>query len=558
MSLDNVNKLLIGNIPSELSELISYNIDRAIQGVSSQFIYGLDAYLKEAKTTRDYYIKRGKEVILDIVESNPKAKIDINMLNDIPDSYYIFNGALEDGVLIGFDMEKEGCPRALYTRNFKVIRELSNMGCIVNADKIDKAELSVRGTKTLNALKNIEDVAIGVARLDFEGIVDGKKMYKVVVPQQALRVGLNNPVLMTPLKAMYILGSKLDYILSNRIVRYTETTREGVKQSVVSNNKEIVKKVYVNTDVDKRFNLIEPGYNYNLLRYFAYNLESSVYSKGYSTFRPEMLDRLELVRENEIDKSRHNIDYRLLSKVYEDKIKGLTLSDTYGIKFFDLSPFSLLDDKVDALLTYGLELRGSELYTIMKQNPAIFGDIASELKIAETKVPQIVKDLKVVELPNVEQFKDMVSKGLVRVSTVTKKGKVLEVCVSNNKGVLTEMLGKDYIRDYESVRYKYKEFKKILETKVFKNSSELEQLALEYGVDVGIVVNNIGSNFSGDVSAIIKTIDSKVEELSAKKKIKVTNPMMATVRNVYARGSKDLYITLDVSQIKQIEYSPVV
>lgn len=557
MALDNISKLLIGNIPNDLSEVISFNIDRAIKGESSQFIYGLDAYLKACVASKDHYLKRGKDAILKIVEENPKSKIDINMFNELSDTYFIFNGALEEGVLIGFDMEKEGCPRALYTRNFKVIRELANMGCISNADKIAKAEQSVKGAKTLNGLKNIEEALIGVARLDFEGIVNGKKMYKVVVPQQALRVGLNNPILMTPLKAMYILASKLDYLFSSNIVRFTETTGVGVKQGVVSANGGIVRRVYGSNDVSKKLSLIESGYNYNLLRYFTYDLESSVHSKGYATFRPEMLDRLELLNEKDIDKSKHNIDYRLLRSIFDEKVKNLSLDDMYGIRFYDLSAFATVDDKCDALLSYANELDGSELYTIMKQNYNIFGDLSYELAVAEAKVPKVVKDLKIVSNPTVEQFKDMVEKGLVKVTTLTKKGKVMEVTATNNRKILMQMLGRDYIREFESPRYKYKEFKKVVENTQFKDRGQIEELALKYGIDLGVVVNNVDTNFNGDVTNLVKGIDSHLEALTTKTKNRSLSPTMVAVRNVYAKESKDLYVTIDVSQIKQIEYAPI-
>lgn len=557
MALDNISKLLIGNIPNDLSEVISFNIDRAIKGESSQFIYGLDAYLKACVASKDHYLKRGKDAILKIVEENPKSKIDINMFNELSDTYFIFNGALEEGVLIGFDMEKEGCPRALYTRNFKVIRELANMGCVSNADKIAKAEQSVKGAKTLNGLKNIEEALIGVARLDFEGIVNGKKMYKVVVPQQALRVGLNNPILMTPLKAMYILASKLDYLFSSNIVRFTETTGVGVKQGVVSANDGIVRRVYGSNDVSKKLSLIESGYNYNLLRYFTYDLESSVHSKGYATFRPEMLDRLELLNEKDIDKSKHNIDYRLLRSIFDEKVKNLSLDDMYGIRFYDLSAFATVDDKCDALLSYANELDGSELYTIMKQNYNIFGDLSYELAVAEAKVPKVVKDLKIVSNPTVEQFKDMVEKGLVKVTTLTKKGKVMEVTATNNRKILMQMLGRDYIREFESPRYKYKEFKKVVENTQFKDRGQIEELALKYGIDLGVVVNNVDTNFNGDVTNLVKGIDSHLEALTTKTKNRSLSPTMVAVRNVYAKESKDLYVTIDVSQIKQIEYAPI-
>lgn len=557
MALDNISKLLIGNIPSDLSEVISYNIDRAIKGETSQFIYGLDAYLKADIMSKEYYIKRGKDAILKIIEENPKSKIDINMFNELSDTYFIFNGALEDGVLIGFDMEKEGCPRSLYTRNFAIIRELANMGSISNADKIAKAEQSVKGSKTLNGIKNIEEALIGVARLDFEGVVNGKKMYKVVVPQQSLRVGLNNPILMTPLKVMYILASKLDYLFSTNIVRFTEATGIGIKQGVVTADEGTVRRVYAPNNVNKKISLIESGYNYNLLRYFTYDLESSVYSKGYATFRPEMLDRLELLNEKDIDKSKHNIDYRLLRSIYDEKVKNLSLDDMYGIKFFDLNTFATVDDKCDALLSYANELDGSELYTIMKQNYNIFGDLSYELSVAEAKIPKVVKDLKIVNNPNVEQFKYMIEQGLVKVTTLTKKGKIMEVVATNNKKILMQMLGRDYIRKFESPRYKYKEFKKVVENTQFKDRGQIEQLALKYGIDIGLVVNNVDANFNGDVTNLVKGIDAQLDALSTKAKNRALSPTMVSVRNVYAKESKDLYVTIDVTQIKQIEYAPI-
>lgn len=562
--LSKLDTILIGSIPNDLEEVISYNVDRAIKGEIEQFLFGLDAYLTGCPDAKEYYKQKGIDALRLVVDANPK-KVDFNMFNSLPDSYFVFNGALEEGVLIGFDMEKEGCPRALYTRNFKIINEMVSLGCISNADKVAKAEASVKGVKTINGMKNVEEALIGVARLDFEGIVGGVPKYKVVVPQQPLRVGLNTPMLMTPLKAIAILSTKLDKVLANNVVRFTENTVKGIKQGVTTSNEGIVRVVYKQDEdvteynhINKRIELINPGYNYNLLRYFSYDVESSLYSKGYCTFRPEMLDRLEVVDVEKIDKSKHRLNYRLMRDVYKDKVKNLDLDDMYSITFYDLSSFSTLDDKCDALLTYGDELGNSELYTLMKQNADIFGDLQEELALADARQPKIVKALKIVKNPSsAEEFKDMVANGLAKVTTITKKGKVMEAYVTNNPKLLKTMIGKDYIRTLESPRYRYTEFKKIVENTNFESRDQIESLALKYGIDVGIVVNNVNSVYDGDVSRLVDGIDKHLDELSAKRKNRTLSPSMVTVRDVYARESKDLYTTIDVNQIKQIEYAPM-
>lgn len=193
----------------------------------------------------------------------------------------------------------------------------------------------------------------------------------------------------------------------------------------------------------------------------------------------------------------------------------------------------------------------------MKQNSSLFGNLVEELSDAEARVPTIVKNLKIVNIPKTtDQFTDMLNNGLVRVTTLTKKGRVMEVNASNNKKILVSMLGRDYVREFESTRYKYEEFKKVISRTQFTSRGQLETLALKYGIDMGIVVDSVAIDFTGDVSALIQGVDSILDNLKSKNK--TLSPTQVTVRKVYAKDKNDLYTIIDVSQIKQIEYASLV
>ncbi len=562
-----IREVLISKLPGDLEVVIAHNIDRAIKGEISQFLYGLDMYLKVDEVAKNYYIQKGKQSIAQVIRDK-KVKISDDFFNDLPEMYFAFNGALSEGILIGFDMDKEGCPRALYTRDFSLIHKLASVGCITNAENIDKAEGMVYGTKTINGLKNGKEALIGVARLDLEEVDATTKLpkFKVVVPQSPLKVGLNAPILMTPLKGMVILSSKLDVLLEKNIVRFTESTPKGIKQSVVTNNDMLVRDFYRGNDpylVDNKVKGVKKGYDYALLRYFTHNLESSLYTKGYATFRPEMLDRVECINPNEVDTSQHRLNYINLRGVYKDKVKALSLDELFGITFYDLSTFATLEDKCKGLLEYGESLGNTELYWLMKQNEDIFGNLEEELRIKDESTPQIVKNLKPTSLAGnidmrVEDIKDYLSKGLVKITTLTKKGKVMEVYASNNKKVLMQLLGKDFVREYETVKYKYLEIKRIIENTTFENRRSIEDLVLKYGLNIEVVVQNADDNLTNGVDGIIRGIDTELAKLSEKSSRRRVSPTMVTVRNVYANKSSDLYSMVDVSQITNIEFAPLV
>lgn len=524
-------------IPESLEKLIRDLSIVAINGGSEQFIFGLDAYTEEDEESREYYKKKGEGVLKRAVEEKviPSKALEVLSLRE---SYYVHLGALEEQVLVGFDMEKEGCPSALYTRSESILRELERSDLLTEQgkEKLEEVIKAIRGVKLSAPLKkalkeSIEEVAINVVKL--EPGAEGK--YDIKIPQKGLRMGIEQPYMMVPLRAIEILTNEIRKASNNHVIRCKEMKEEGVKERLFTTSELGLYKIYGETEggiekVNKRLKGVQVGYDYKLLKLIAYNVEGSVYGRMHINIRPEMISGMEIVKIEELDKRKHNLDYdkirRELRKLVSEDMKKVE-----GVVEVDYSDCVLLREKELKLIKELMKLSNSELIEKLGEG------LVEELNGREGKE---YKEMRVIK--EEETLKKVLKECVLKLNIEKKGGNRIEVEVTNNEKELEEVLGEDYIGVYESKRKRYE---KALEEA--KKGGDIEILKIEYRL----------SEIAGlEGEEAVKKLEKVIEGIKEKGKEGKEGQLIA--RRVNPLNEEKYYITIDTRTIVGIRGYKVV
>lgn len=526
----------------ELVELINRTIKMGVAGKCSQFIYNIDVYLREAPTAMKYYTQDGYNALVGV---DSKAKFDVTSL---PPMYVAIMGMLSKHVFVGIDMTKEGYPSALYTRSIGCIKYLADNGMLSREVKdVNKVISALTSNKT--AL-GFEDDSFLVIRLDVASFVGGKVQFKLVVPRTRLKIGAGKDFVFIPIDFMHKAADIFNALGRNNIFKFTKTSVTGQKTHIATCNPDIVKQVYVGFPenlIDSKLKKVVCGYDDVKLRYSCYDLEASIYSMGEASFRPEMLDVFVKSDMSAICRDVHNVNYDHLYGVFKTKVRGMRLADYANFKLFDTSSFPTVDKKAEALITWGESLDSKDLFTIMQSNPNIFGNLNSALSARAKSSPKVLKDLKTIDgVYTVDEIKDLMSKGVVKITAVSKAGKVYERYCSNNEDVLKRFLGADYVKKFESTKARLKAMKDEISANGIKDKRTLENLLVEY--DLLAVVDSREL-----VRFPVMALENAIENMKSKA------PMADgsfVYRKITATDSTDFYGQVNIKNIMAIEFAP--
>lgn len=545
----------------ELFQEVQRRIGVALSGQSDQFFFNIDDYLSKTPTIYQEMVIRGKNRLQDIAQKGKWLKTD-TMFDYTPEDYLAIFDSLERYVGIGVDMEKEGFPTALYTRNLALLNTLNDNGQLEG--DVDKVISNLEGNKTYRALQEGNYV---LARLDPIAIVDGVPKFKVVVPRSNLFIGGGKRYVFIPTPFFHLFDTILRQTFATTPFRFTKNTLVGQLSFVSAVSPSVVRDVYTgeNTSlVESKLRKVNTGYDPTKHRYYVYDLEASLTSLGVATFRPEMLDVLKAVHPQEIDKSRYGINFKLLRGIFKTKIKSLNKTQLESLNFIDLSSYANMGDQVEAVYVKLDRTSDKDLYLLMKNNESIFGDIDKSLKTRERLTPKFMKELKAVDLPlnqfeRVTFIEDLLRRGVVSFTANTKNGGVFEGVGSNNAEVLKRMLGDEYVRDFESIRSKLYHVRHILYQGGAKSITDMEKLAVEYNIldyiDQDLYFSDI--ILEGDIHDAVSTIDEAIEFLKEKASYKKKPAGTLLYRSVYATVPKDFFGVMDVNKLISIEFAQV-
>lgn len=538
----------------ELFNVVENTLKVALSGKSDQFFFNIDAYLNAAPSAKKDMATKGIARLEQYIEENG-WKIAPKFLERLSGDYLAIFYALEQYVHVGIDMEKEGYPSALYTRATNILRYLSQNGQLEG--DLDKILSALHGSKTEKSIKEGNFV---VVRLDVEGVKEGNPIFKGVIPRSNLEIGLGKQFVFIPVPFFYMFENMVFSHFLDKPFNFVKSTVIGPVSHNVAISPNVVREVYAGNDgdlVESKIRKIKVGYDVIKQRFFAYDLEASLHSLGIASFRPEMLDSIKEISYDEIDKSKHNVNFNYLRGIFKTKIKSLTREQLEKLNFIDISGFANMKDQVEAILTAADNKTDAEVYAFMKNNPHIFGDIEEALAKRERVAPKFLKGLEAVALPTSEEkriklLSDMLERGVVKFTAISKSGTLLERTASNNKKVLERMLGKDYVKQFESIRNKLYHVRDMITNGEIKSKLDLEKVGVEYNI---LDYVDPKDYFSGNMNDAIEAIDKAIEELKQKAASRKTSESMLLYRNIYATDPKDFFGTVNVNNIVAVEFA---
>lgn len=561
----NKEALFNAEIPNELAFVVTNSFRDACLGNTNQFMYNIDTYLKHEPISANLFYT-GE---FDYLTKNASTFGLKQELIDGLDKYYVATlGVLHNYVCVGIDCTTEDFRNALYTRNDELIKGLFSVGLLTNTkEDIIRHLDNLVGTKTIKGLKDGDVFAL---KLEPDGVKNGFPLFKVTSPKSRMTVGEGKAYVMIPVPFYYHITNVLTNVFKSKAFVFEKATEFGNKRHVATFSADTVRRYYEDSpkeQIETKVMKTKVGFDVTNIRIKAYDLESSVNSLGVASFRPEMLNYIKATRINLVDKSMHNVTLDSVIGVYESKVKKFTVAQLKEVKFMDLSSYATAKDAQEALLLLTEKLNAMEIYKLMKQNPHLFGDINSSIANKEKAVPKVLKSLKLCELPEdsnekVALIKDMLDKGVVKITAVSKSNKVYERLCSNNVEVLERFLGKDYVAKFESIKYRIKHVRDLVLNKQIKSKEELEKVAVEY--DILSYVNSallfdksINKGFNGQA---VQALDEVLGELSRKyeEKSRHRPETYMTLRNIKAKSNTELYLTIDANNITAVEFAEYV
>lgn len=544
--------------------LVQRELMNAKSGRTDQFLYNFDYYLAFLPEVRASMAERGRRTILTLAqEGNWKGNRN-DLVDELEDNYLALFQALEDYVVVGIDMEKEGYPSALYTRSRATLNWLFNQGCISESVKMDRVMSALTGNKTALSLKERNFVTV---RLDLEEVVSGKPIFKLVVPQSNLDIGMGKRYVIIPAPFMYIFESMVQHFFKEQPFKFVKSTVIGPVTHVATIYPHILQEAYRGKDeelIRSKLNKIKPGYDILKQRFYAYDLEASLTSAGVASFRPEMLDSIVPIPYSEIDTSHHTVNFDLLRGIFKTRINNAKTEQLESLGLLDLSGFANLRDKQQAIIEAGDRESDKALYWLMRNNPDVFGDIEESLKKRERVMPRFLKYFQPVELPEkgedrVELFNNLLKQGVVKFTAQKKDGGVFERTGTNNPQVLERVYGKDYIAKYESIRNRLYAVLDLLRSGEVKTIADLERIGVEYNfldrVDHAQYFD--ARILQGDISSAENAILSVIEELKARASTRRVNPYAVTYRDLNAEDEKGFFGNFNVNTVISAEFSKI-
>lgn len=552
---------------TKIQQVMEYNFAQGFSGQTEEFFMGFDNYLLLCgdKFYNDY-AKMGYDKAESFLRAEGYSENKAStVLSSLTLQYYALYQALEDLLFVGVDTETENekkwFPTALFTRSEKILTYLEQNGQLANPLNVTM--------KKLNSKKetSIPKGLMPVVRLDPVSSEGGKPIFEAKIPQKSLDAGGGRQYALIPVGAYYMFANMLKTEGLKTPMYFEADSIIGKKASKIATSPMIYGKVYSqsgfsNEEIFANLKRMVVGFDITTQRFYAYNLEESFHNYGVISFRPEMLNALKPIDLKDIDNSRHTINYPLVRAVYKTKIRNLTEESAEEVALDNFSSYANLYDFKEALILRGNRMSNKELFTLMKQNPLIFGDLDEEVEKHKQFQLKYLKDLRPVELPNSnaerrDLLETLLRTGVVRITAKRKtSNSILEVYATNSIEVLTQILGDDYVQKYETVRIRLHKAKDILESQDNISRSDFEGLLVTYNIRENIMSEMVDLEMTPTMpsSSLVPFFDNAIERLIEASKARNISPTNILYRNIYAGDHKELYGNVDASNLIDIEY----
>jgi hypothetical protein len=176
--------------------------------------------------------------------------------------------------------------------------------------------------------------------------------------------------------------------------------------------------------------------------------------------------------------------------------------------------------------------------------------------------PKFLKNMDFVTLPDKEtdrvaMLTDMLGRGVVKFTSTSKAGTLFERTVSNKVQVLERMLGKDYVKNFESIRNKLYHVREMLKKAEVTNRLDLEKVGVEYNLLDHVNPADFFSDAidKGDTSPALLAVNEAIQALIAKSSNRQIAPNALLYRDVHAADPKDFFGNVNVNNIIAVEFS---
>lgn len=539
----------------------------------------------------NYLVQKGTDN-LNTVNATLKGakKFDVDALSD---EYKYLTGLLSFEVLIGRDRANtEERSVSLYTRNEKLIRALAKEGAFssLSAGDVDKKLEDIE--KKLGTAPLAKDGAsLTYIRIDFEEVSANEVSLSIVIPKFRPNIA---ELEFYSYPAFSVLAGEIVKVVKSKSILVQLQTSEGIKERKVAFTADKVNALYKGFEpkmVQKKLKSAKPGWDivgYNLK---GYNLESSLYERGYTAIALEDIVHIGDLALSDVDKTQYAVNYDDLKGIFKTSVKRWTLANYESFAGLDTSEYPLKAGKEEAAIKWVEGVGHKELYTLMSAQPELFGDVVERLAAKDKINPKVLKQLEEVELvedmeERKKQIDEMLSKGLCLIVKSNKKSnKQSESLASNNKVLLARMLGQNYIEKYESVGTKLAYLKNLMtKTHILKSKEEILAKVYEMGlndyidaealsrqIDESILAQNqlvydkkIQEGVAPKAAALAEgytsVLTDGVSQVLADNTIRSSNRTaegLITYRKVYADSPESFYGSVNVRNVVGVWYAPM-
>lgn len=578
-----MSRLFEAQVHPQLVEYAKANLLSILNQGQGQLVHSIESYLPLCPDALQYYTLAGCAYLKQVNQIADQAKKQTIALNELLDAIaanpmapnigglhttvVAIYGMLSEMAIIGVDITKdmaatpteEGRSKQasvhVYVGSISILRRMQRDRFFVT--EIDADEEKAFARKILKALES--NLIYGM-RLDIDHIYEGRPIYKPTKPRGGMALaGQPDSFKLFPIPVMYPIADLFKEVLGNNLFRFVENRGgDGTATRVCTFSAEEVGKVYYGQPdnlIQSAIKRAKPGYSviYNTFR--AYNVQGSLHDRGYSAFRLDRLISISPVQPAEIDKALHMVNPEFLRGIFITKVNAFKTTDFDDLKDPTFNPASYPNnqDRAAALISHMYRMDTDVLFMYIKARPALFGDLKKHLDTRERISSKMLKKLEFVDLPVDEMhkealIKDLLSKGLVKLTTRSTKSETEKVVLaSNNKDVLQRLVGKGYVKKYGSDGVRLRAFRAQLQALPSPSKAEIEALAGEWRV-----LDRLSGVDFGNLDTVIDTLNTVLVEM---KDIPEATGLIP-YKNCTPQNSADFYKSVYAANIMQCEFAP--
>lgn len=391
--------------------------------------------------------------------------------------YLLKNFLLKTGFCIGTNDKDEV---GLYTTNIELLQELYNKGAIVVTGKtpFEKSIATLEKKLAGGLTKKGAEYSLGMARLDVENIKGDENnqelAYKMVLTNF---MPYNSPDFrLYPYTIYKPLSDSIIKLMSNNIYRVYQDKAAGLKERIATASESVEKLVYSNEPPEVVKDLIENiriGWDLSTLTVRLYNLEASIYTVGYTKLDLHDLVGLQQIKESEINKEKHRINLEELEVQIEEKLQELPKEEL--LHLLDLDEFKRAGVDLEALseeeirehiIKYLRTNEALDLVDFAKNNKKVLGDLITKTKNKQEKLHSRFGKREEITLENLSneqaqaELNRLLNDSVLRIKRYTSKNTgITTILATNNKQILSDYYGVDYIKNYGTDSERLKDLK---------------------------------------------------------------------------------------------------